>query len=54
MWNLPPNVMTRMEEAEEWINDIEDKIIENKEAEEGKEKYWIMNADLESQQLHKS
>ncbi len=34
-----------MEEAEKQISDIENKIMENNEAEkeEKKEKYWIMN-----------
>ena len=37
-----------MEEVEECIHDIEDKMRENNEAEK-KEKYWIMNVDLGTQ-----
>ena len=29
IWNLLDVMTTRMEEAEEWINDIEDRIMEN-------------------------
>ena len=36
---------TRMEEVEERTRDVEDKIMENNEAEEGN-KNWIMNVDL--------
>ena len=38
MWNWLVVMSTRMEEAEEWISDIEDKIMENNEAEKKKER----------------
>ena len=38
---------TRIDKAEGWIGDIEDKIMENNEVEKtGKERYQIMNVDL--------
>ena len=38
----------RINEAEERISDIEDKMVENKEAEKKREKqYWIMRGEFE-------
>ena len=37
----------RMDEAEEWISDIEDKLQKiMKPKRRGKERYWITNVDL--------
>ena len=43
MQNWLDIITMRMEEAEEWIGDIEDKIMENNETEEGKKiiRSWI-------------
>ena len=45
IWNQLDVMTTRMKEVEEWISDIEDKIMENDEAEQRRE-LWNMRLDL--------
>ena len=39
-------ITTKMEKAEEWIHYIEDRIMENNEAKQKKEKSWMTKIDL--------
>ena len=47
-------IKMRLNEAEERISDIDDKIMENKEAEKQKEKYYIIKVDLENSAIPQS